>query len=688
MTDYRSIDKEDVSERIEALRTLINYHNHRYYALDEPEISDAEYDKIFRELVDLEKMHPEFITPDSPTQRVGFAPIEKFLPFRHEVPLLSLENAMNTEEALDFDRRVLNLLGTGRSVDYVAELKMDGLAVELVYENGTLIGAGTRGDGFTGEDVSQNVKTIRSVPWRLFSRDQESELPAKLAVRGEVFIEKSDLEALNEERGKRGEPLFANPRNAAAGSLRQLDPSVTAGRPLRAFFYGIGTFIAGKEFATQMEMLTQLQRWGLPVNPRSQLCQGIEEAISYFEKLTEEREYLPYEIDGVVIKVNNLARQKQLGEKSRSPRWAVALKFSPHQAQTHVLNIDVNVGRTGIITPVALLNPVLVGGVTVKRATLHNIDEIERKDIRKGDAVLVHRAGDVIPEVIEVIKAKRTGKEEPFRMPQHCPACGASVVRLADEAFHRCVNRNCPAQIKGSIVHFASRDAMDINGLGDRIVARFIDEGIIRKVSDLYRLGMQDLENLPGFGSKSAQNLLAAIEGSKSTTLSRFLYALGISHVGTFVADLLARSMGSMERVRGAQSEELQQIQGIGEKVATAVMTYFSNPENSRLLNDILGFVKVTEVPPSASPVESGFWSAKTVVFTGALSSMTRPQAGEKVQAKGARVTDSISKKTDVVVAGADPGSKLDKARKLGVRIMNEDEFIGFLDEKTPVEEA
>jgi DNA ligase (NAD+) len=688
MTDYQSNDRADIPERIANLRKLIEYHNHRYYALDRPEISDSEYDAIFRELVDLENAHTEFITPDSPTQRVGFAPIEKFLPFKHEIPLLSLENAMNTEEASDFDRRVSKLLGTSGSIDYVAELKMDGLAVELVYEKGVLIGAGTRGDGFTGEDVSQNVRTIRSVPWRLFSDAGDGALPARLGVRGEIFIEKSDFETLNEEREKRGDPVFANPRNAAAGSIRQLDPSITAARPLRAFFYGVGTLIADKEPATQIELLNQLQRWGLPVNPASRLCHGIAEAISFYEKLVEEREYLPYEIDGVVIKVNSLARQRQLGEKSRSPRWAVALKFSPDEAQTHVLDIGVNVGRTGIITPVAFLNPVLVGGVTVKRATLHNMDEVARKDIRKGDAVLVHRAGEVIPEVIEVIVSKRSGNEIPFEMPKQCPSCGAGVVRLPDEAFHRCVNRNCPAQIKASIVHFAGRDAMDINGLGDRIVSRFIDEGVIDSVSDLYRLRMEDLENLPGFGKKSAQNLLMAIDGSKRTTLSRFLYSLGISHVGTFVSDLLAVNLGSLEKVRSAEIAELQQITGIGEKVATAVATYFSNPENVRLVEDLLSFDFEINNPLPVRVAESGFWSGKTVVFTGALSSMTRQEAGAKVTARGARVTDSISGKTDIVVAGADPGSKMAKAQRLKVRTMGEDEFIRLLDENTDAAEG
>ncbi len=443
------IDEEAVRERIVDLRKLIDYHNYRYYALDQPEISDADYDKIFRELVGLEEQNPELITPDSPTQRVGFAPIDKFLPFRHEVPLLSLENAMNTEEVLDFDRRVHKLLGHESNVDYVAELKMDGLAVELVYENGLLTGAGTRGDGFRGEDVSLNVKTIRSIPLRLFPHAGEGALPSKLAVRGEVFMEKRDLEALNKERAKSAEPLFANPRNAAAGSLRQLDPSITARRPLRAFFYGIGTLQGEQDFATQFELLSQLQRWGLPVNPGSRLCDTIREAISYYEQLAEERESLPYEIDGMVIKVNNLGLQRQLGEKSRSPRWAVAFKFSPDEAQTHVLDIGVNVGRTGIITPVAFLNPVMVGGVTVKRATLHNIDEIQRKDIRKGDAVIVHRAGEVIPEVIEVIKSKRTGDEKPFQMPPRCPACGAPVVRLARGGFPQVHKPQLPRSNQG-----------------------------------------------------------------------------------------------------------------------------------------------------------------------------------------------------------------------------------------------
>jgi DNA ligase (NAD+) len=676
MTDRLMDDQTDVLSKLSELRRLIDYHNHRYYALDDPQISDAQYDKLFRELVDLEKEHPELITADSPTQRVGFAPVEKFLPFHHEAPLLSLENAMNIEEAIEFDRRVRKLLATEAQIEYVAELKMDGLAVELVYENGGLIGAGTRGDGFTGEDVSTNVRTIRSAPWRLLSDPTGAPLPAKLAVRGEVFIEKRHFEKLNEQRSSRGEAPFANPRNAAAGSLRQIDPAITASRPLRVFFYGMGTFEGQQNFSTHFGLLEQFKLWGLPVNPQSRLCKGIGEAVSFFEQLVERREYLPYEIDGVVIKVNDLAAQRVLGEKSRSPRWAIALKFSPYQVQTHIEDIRVNVGRTGIITPVAILNPVLVGGVTVKRATLHNMDEIERKDIRIGDAVLVHRAGDVIPEVAEVIKARRTGKETPFQMVTQCPACGANVVRLAEEAFCRCINRNCPAQVKGAIVHFAGRDAMDITGLGEMIVSRLIDENIIGKVSDLYRLRLEDLENLAGFGKKSARNLLQSIESSKQVGLSRFLYSLGISHVGTFIADLVANSFGSLQNIRSASIEELQKTRGIGEKIAAAIAAYFSNPENALVVDELIGELGVKiENPERVEVLEPGFWSGKTVVFTGALSTMSRQEAARIVSAKGARVSESVSAKTDVVVAGVAPGSKLDKATKLGLKVLDEDQF-------------
>lgn len=665
---------EEIRSRIEELRTQLDYHNYRYYALDQPEISDAEYDRFFKELVYLESQNPELITPDSPTQRVGFPAIEKFAPFYHEVPLLSLENAMSTEEVVEFDRRVRKFLNSDTDSEYVAELKMDGLAVELVYENGILTGAGTRGDGFRGEDVTLNVKTIRAIPWRLHSAPGLPPVPAKMAVRGEVYMEKRDFELLNESRNKAGEPLFANPRNAAAGSLRQLDPAITAGRSLRAFFYAVGA-VEGWEFQSQVEILNTFQAWRLPVNSKFRTCANIREAVQFFNQLAEERGRLPYEIDGMVIKVNRLDLQQRLGEKSRSPRWAIAVKFNPDQVQSRIEDIAVQVGRTGILTPVAFLQPVLVGGVTVKRATLHNMDEIERKDIRIGDTVIVHRAGDVIPEVAEVLKATRSGVETPFVMPKVCPSCGSEIVRLPEEAFHRCLNRNCPAQIKASIVHFAGRDAMDMEGLGNMIVSRFIDEGIIHSVSDLYRLRMDQLEGLFRFGRKSAQNLLDAIDGSKRTTLARFIYALGISHVGSHMAELLARHFRSLDAIRTAGIDDLQKIAGIGEEVAYAVVTYFENPANRALVDDLLSLGVQLETPPPSEPTETSFWLGKTVVFTGGLSSMSRNEAAGYVAAKGAKVTESVSARTDVVVAGKDPGSKLLKAQKLGIRIMDEQQF-------------
>lgn len=672
-------EKQDIRARIEELRRLIDYHNYRYYALDQPEISDSEYDALFAELVRLEKENPEFITPDSPTQRVGFAPIEKFLPFPHELPLLSLENATTEKDVLEFEARIHKHLNYNGPIEYVAEPKMDGLAVEMVYENGIFTGAGTRGDGFTGEDVSVNVKTIRSVPLRLHPGRNVPSPPTKIAVRCEVFMEKKDFEALNKTRARSNEPLFANPRNASAGSLRQLDPAVTAGRPLRAFFYGAGV-VEGREFETHWETLNALKLWGLPVNPKSRICGTIGEAIEFYKQLAEERETLPYEIDGMVIKVNRIDWQRHLGEKSRSPRWAIAFKFNPDEAQTHVLDIGVQVGRTGTLTPVAFLNPVLVGGVTVRRATLHNMDEIERKGICVGDAVMVHRAGDVIPEVSEVLKSKRTGNERPFHMPSDCPSCGGEVVRLPDEAFHRCLNRNCPAQVKASIVHFASRDAMNIEGLGHKIVSRFMDENIISSVPDLYRLSIGDIEDLTGFGAKSASNLLDSIEMSKDTTLARFLYALGISHVGSHMAELLAAHFQSLDAIRSASVDQLREISGVGEKVAYAVHSYFANPANRKLVDDLLSLGVSLKTPQLLRPVESSFWLGKTVVFTGGLSTLPRPEAARAVAAKGARVADSVSRNTDVVVVGKDPGSKLAKAEKLGVRIMSEDEFTRMLD--------
>lgn len=671
-------DQQKVHARIMALRDLIRHHNYLYYALDQPEISDEAYDDLFRELVRLEESHPELVTPDSPTQRVGAAPVEKFLPFPHTVPLLSLENAMSEPEVFEFARRVNKLLDGRQDVEYVAEPKMDGLAVELVYEDGDLIGAGTRGDGYVGEDVTLNVKTIRAIPLRLYARAGETPPPVRIAVRGEVYMDRKDFDLLNRSREEADEPLFANPRNAAAGALRQLDPSITAARSLKAFFYGVGE-VEGHRFATQWQTLQQLRSWGLPVNPLSGVCPSIEDAVRFYNDIAVRRDTLPYEIDGVVIKVNSIEWQEALGEKSRSPRWAIAYKFSPHQARTRVLDIKVQVGRTGVLTPVAELEPVTVGGVTVRRATLHNQDEVERKDIRILDQVMVRRAGDVIPEVVEAIAEARTGDEKVFQMPGQCPSCGSQVVRLPDEAVHRCLNSNCPAQIKASIRHFAGRDAMNVEGLGKNIISMLVDRGIIESVSDLYRLRAETLEQLPGFAGKSSRNLVESIEKSKETNLTRFLFALGIYHVGSHVAQLLAERFVSLDAVCRASTEELTVVPGIGEVVARSVVHYFSLPANRKLVEDLVKAGVTVTAAEAQVKLEDEFWSGKTVVFTGALGSMTRPDAAALVTMRGAKVTESVSRKTDIVVAGTDPGSKYEKAMQLGILVLDETELLDRL---------
>jgi DNA ligase (NAD+) len=671
------LQDQDIRGRLEELRRQIRHHDYLYYALDSPVISDAEYDALFRELLQLESARPDLITEDSPTQRVGFAPLEKFAPFAHAVPMLSLENAMSRAEVLDFEQRIRKLLGVHHELEYVAEPKMDGLAVEAIYEKGLLTAAGTRGDGFVGEDVTLNIKTIRAIPWRLVTPPEGPPPPDHLAVRCEVYIERMDFRTLNEHRDKTGEPLFANPRNAAAGSLRQLDSTITAGRPLRAYFYGIGR-VEGIGFGSHWEILQHLRLWGLPVNPRSQLCQGIQQALEGFQKLAAVREELPYDTDGVVIKVNDLNWQARLGEKSRSPRWAIAYKFTPHQAETRILDITVQVGRTGVLTPVAVLQPVPVGGVTVKRATLHNQDEIERKDIRIGDQVVVQRAGDVIPEVLRVLVEKRSGRETPFAMVSNCPACQGEVVRLPGESVHRCPSLSCPAQTKAGIRHFAGRGAMDIEGLGEKWVALLVEQDLIHSPADLYQLRIEDLESLPGLGRKSAENLVAAIERSKQASLSALLFALGIQLVGNHLAQVLAEHFGSLENLRNAGKEELEMIPGVGEKVAVSINSYFANPANREMIERLLA----AGIHPETSrrvAVQDRFWQGKSVVFTGALSSLPRQEAAARVTQRGGRVLDSVSRKTDYVVVGEEPGSKLEKARKLGVTVLTEDQFLAHL---------
>jgi len=673
-------DMDPVASEIEKLRQEIRYHNHRYYTLDAPEISDAEYDRLFRRLTELEAEHPELITPDSPTQKVGAGPRETFSQVRHRVPMLSLENSFNEHEIRDFDARVKRFLGDDSPVEYTVEPKIDGLAVELVYEKGSLTTASTRGDGLTGEDVTPNVKTILAVPLKLTHGKNAPQPPDLLEVRGEIYMELEAFQRLNRERLEKNLPPFANPRNGAAGSLRQLDPRITAKRPLNIFCYGIGS-ISSLPCATYYDLMILLQGWGLRVNrPHIRLCPTVHQVIDYCRDLEETRERFFYEIDGAVIKVNSLDLQARLGEKSRSPRWAMAYKFKPTQGTTTVTGIHVQVGRTGALTPVALLKPVELGGVLVRRATLHNQEEIDRKDIREGDLVVVQRAGDVIPEVVKVIKSKRTGAEKRFIMPATCPVCGSEVLKNGDEVVARCPNPDCPAQVRESFKHFVSKGAMNIEGLGDRIISQMLKKGLIGEEADLYHLGMDDLLKLDKIKEKSATNLLRAIENSKRTTLAKFIYSLGIRHVGEFVAAILANHFGDMEKLEKATEEELTAIDGIGPRIAESIGAYFEDPHNRNRVRRLMqaGFEIETPSLPGTSPVKG-----KTFVITGSLASMKRAEAKELVIRNGGRVASSISRSTDYLVRGESPGSKLRRAAELGILVLNEDEFLKLLDMKT-----
>ena len=551
---------EEIIREIEELREKIRYHNHRYYVLDDPEISDAQYDRLFRRLLELESHHPELVTPDSPTQRVGARPLETFSEVKHSLPMLSLENGFQDQDIIDFDMRIKRFLGNDISIDYTVEPKMDGLAVELVYEKGALTVASTRGDGFVGENVTANIRTILSIPLALTEPADGRPIPDLLEVRGEVYMEEDAFETLNRDRIDRGLPAFANPRNAAAGSLRQLDPRITAKRPLNMFCYGIGV-MRGPEFNTQYELMIALQQWGLRVNrPHIGLCHTINEVIDYCHQLEELRVQFPFEMDGTVIKVNQLDLQTRLGQKSRSPRWSLAYKFKPTQETTKITKIEVQVGRTGALTPVAHLEPIKIGGVLVKRATLHNEEEIKKKDIRELDTVIVQRAGDVIPEVVKVIESKRTVHEKQFVMPTQCPECGTKVVRKDGEVILRCPNLNCPAQFKESLRHFVSKGAMNIDGLGEKLVTQLIETGLVKESADLYELQYNDFLTLDKVADKSARNLILSIENSKKTSLAKFIYALGIRHVGEHVAGILADHFGTLKRLGGAIEDELTAI--------------------------------------------------------------------------------------------------------------------------------
>lgn len=661
-------DLAAVKRRIEELRAEIRKHDHYYYVLNQPLISDAEYDRLFRELQELEEKYPQFVTPDSPTQRVGAPPAEEFRPVRHAIPMLSLQNCFSEEEFLEWDRRVRRLLG-GRQPVYICEPKLDGLSVELVYENGVLTVGSTRGDGYVGEDVTRNLRTIRQIPLRLLPLNGKA--PRLLEVRGEVYMEKEAFRRLNREREEKGEPLFANPRNAAAGSLRQLDPGITARRPLKAFFYALGR-AEGITIRSQEELLAILSKLGFPVNPLWKRCESPEEAIAFYHELLERRDELPYEADGVVVKVNDFSQREALGEVSRAPRWAIAFKFPAEEATTRVLDIVVQVGRTGALTPVAILEPVEVSGVTVSRATLHNEDEVKRKDVRIGDWVVVRRAGEVIPEVVKSIPERRTGKEREFRMPDRCPVCGGPVVRPPGEVIHRCENLSCPARIKEAIRHFASRRAADIEGLGEKLVDQLVDKGLVRRISDLYHLTKQQLASLERMGEKSAQNLLEQLERSKGMSLARLIYALGIRYVGEHIAEVLAERFGSIDELARASYEELVGIPEIGPRIAQSIVDFFASQGNRRLIEEL----KAVGIDPRAQrPPEKGPLAGKTFLFTGRLSGMTRQEAKRLVESLGGKVASSVSRKVDYVVVGEDPGSKLDRARALGITTLSEEEF-------------
>jgi DNA ligase (NAD+) len=659
----------EVISRVQELREQLHYHNYRYYVLDDPVASDAEYDRLLLELEKLEEQYPELVTPDSPTQRVGAPPLDKFATVPHRLPMLSLEDAFSENEALEFDARVKRFLRAEGDFDYVVEPKMDGCAVELVYERGRLTVGSTRGDGIRGENVTQNLKTIHTIPLQVL--EQEVPAPELLEVRGEVYINLDEFRKFNEERLAKGEPAFANPRNAAAGSLRQLDPNITAARPLKIYCYGVGE-VRGQKFSSHWQTLQALRTWGFRVNDLIKKVTGIEAAINYHHDIEHQRRRLPYEIDGVVIKVNSLLLQERLGTKTRSPRWALAYKFAPTQETTKVLDIMVNVGRTGAVTPMAVMEPVEVGGVTVSRATLHNEDEVARKDVRVGDTVLIQRAGDVIPEVVKVILAERPPGAHPFQMPTNCPVCSTPLVRPVGEKVTRCPNPDClGAQIR-AIFHFAGKNAMDIDGLGEKIILQLVENGLIRDVGDLYRLTEDDLTPLERFAEKSAQNIVTAIQNSKNPPFWRLINGLGIRYVGEATAQLLAQHFYNLEALRQVSKEDLLHVEGVGEQVAASIREFFATPRNQELIRKLQD-LGVKEKAPEARA--AGPLAGKTFVFTGGLTRFSRDEAKSLVTARGGKVTSSVSAKTDYVVAGADPGSKYAKARELGVTILSEAEF-------------
>lgn len=667
---------DEVRQQAEALRKQIAYHNYRYYALDDPEIPDAEYDRLFRELQQLEQDYPALVTPESPTQRVGAQPLKGFDEVRHEIPMLSLGNVFSEEELNDFDRRVRDGLGV-EEVAYCVEPKLDGLAISIRYEEGVLVRAATRGDGTTGEDVTQNVRTIESVPLKLYGDD----CPRVLEVRGEVYMEKAGFEQLNERQREKGEKTFANPRNAAAGSLRQLDSRITATRPLTLYCYGVGVVEGVKLPGRHSEVLQKIRDWGLRVCPEIRVVEGAEGCLDYYNDIGSRRDSLPYEIDGVVYKVDDLAQQDELGFVSRAPRWATAHKFPAQEEMTTLNDVEWQVGRTGALTPVARLEPVHVGGVMVSNATLHNPDEILRKDVRIGDTVIVRRAGDVIPEVVGMVASKRPDNTAPIETPSHCPVCGSDVLQDEGEAVPRCTGGLfCSAQRKNAIKHFASRKAMDVDGLGDKLVEQLVDAYLIKDVADLFALKQEQIAGLERMGEKSAANLVESLEKSKATTLERFLYSLGIREVGESTARTLANHFGTLDAVEQAEEEQLVEVEDVGPIVAHHIHTFFRQPHNREVIDKLIAagvhWSDVEMLKADEQPLEG-----QTFVLTGSLSAFSRDEAKTRLLALGAKVSGSVSKKTSVVVAGEAAGSKLAKAESLGVEVWDEGRLLELFEE-------
>jgi len=661
----------EARREIEHLREEIRRHNYAYYVLDSPRVSDAEYDALFRRIEELERKHPDLITPDSPTQRVGVAPSAGFPTAIHAVPMLSLTNAFTEDELRDFDRRVCKLLGSDE-ITYVAEPKLDGLSVELLYHDGVLARGSTRGDGVDGEDVTANLRTVRSIPLRL--RMPNGHTPSLVEARGEVFINKTDLANLNEQREREGMRPFANPRNLAAGSLRQLDPHVTATRPLRFYAYNYGR-LEGVDVSSQIELLDVLASLGIPTNPLRHICHGIEEAISFYREFQKTRENLPYEADGVVIKVNDFSSREVLGAVSRSPRWAIAGKYPAEQGVTKLTDIVVQVGRTGVLTPVAILEPIRLRGVEITHATLHNEDEIVRKGIRVGDTVIVQRAGEVIPQIVGPVVERRNGTERKFVMPTRCPVCGSNIVRLPEQVAHRCLNVSCPARIVESIVHFVGKGGFDIDGFGVKLVQQLLTRGKITRVSDIFGLTYDDIVELDRMGPKSANNLMRAIERSKKIPLPHFLFALGIPEVGEHTAGILSRHLQRFDAIMGAKINDLEQIPEIGPRTAEGIVDYFAQEQNKEMISDLLASgVIITSEDRSSDQSLAG----KRFVLTGTLSTITRSEATRAIEDRGGEVSSAVSSKTDYVIVGENPGSKAARAHQLGVSTLSEEEFLSL----------